>query len=105
MTNRKRRNDAKGYEFNLFDCEGLIINDGGKAYVYETVLIRKAKEITGYEQPVYSLYRDLHKAKSAKNIYGVRAICIDDFNKENFCCKVSVSTKKGKSSLFVHDTL
>ena len=102
---RKRRSDAKKYEFHLCNCEGLVIHENKKVYMFETVLIRKAKEITGYEQPVFSLYRDLHKAKSTKDIYGMRAVCIEDFNSEDFCCKVYVSTAPGKSALFVHDEM
>lgn len=102
---RKRRVDAKFYEFQFFDCENIVIEKDGKTYVYETVLIRRAKNLTGYEQPVYSLYRDLHKSTSAKVIYGVRAICIEDFNKEGFCCKVKVYKEKGKDALFIEDEL
>lgn len=102
---RKRRSDAKRYEFHLFNCGGLFIQENKKVYMYEAVLIRKAKEITGYEQPVFSLYRDLHKAKSVKDIYGMRAICLEDFNNEGFCCKVFVDTAPGKSALFVRDEL
>lgn len=103
--NRKRRTDAKGYTFQFFDCKDIVIEKDGKTYVYETVLIRRAKNLTGYEQPVYSLYRDLHKSTSAKVIYGVRAICIEDFNNEGFCCKVEIYTTKGKDALFIEDEL
>lgn len=102
---RKRRVDAKFYEFQFFDCGDIVIEKDGKTYVYETVLIRRAKNLTGYEQPVYSLYRDLHKSTSAKMIYGVRAICIEDFNKEGFCCRVKVRKEKGKDALFIEDEL
>lgn len=102
---RKRRSDAKKYEFHLYNCEGLVILENKKVYMYEAVLIRKAKEITGYEQPVYSLYRDLHKAKSVKDIYGMRAICLEDFNHEDFCCKVFADTAPGKSALMVLDEI
>lgn len=102
---RKRRTDAKFYEFQFFDCKDIVIEKDGKTYVYETVLIRRAKNLTGYEQPVYSLYRDLHKSRSARVIYGVRAICIEDFNAEGFCCKVTVSKSRGKDALFIEDDL
>lgn len=102
---RKRRSDAKKYEFHLFNCEGLVILENKKVYMFEAVLIRKAKEITGYEQPVFSLYRDLHKAKSVKDIYGMRAICLEDFNHEDFCCKVFVNTVPGKSALMILDEI
>lgn len=103
--NRKRRADATFYEFKFFDCGDIIIEKDGKTYVYETVLVRRARNLAGYAQPVYSLYRDLHKTASAKVIYGVRAICVEDFNAEGYCCKVSISKSKGKDALFIEDEL
>jgi hypothetical protein len=52
----------------------------GRTYVYEPVIMKKAKDVAKYEQPVFSLYRDLHKSKACKDIFGIRAIDIDAFN-------------------------
>ena len=102
---RKRRAGAKEYVFNYYGCKDVIIKEGKKIYVYETILIEKAKKLLGYTQPVYSLYRDLHKSSSAKLIYGIRAICAEDFNNEGFLCKVNVNTAEGTDGLFMEDEL
>ena len=105
LTEKKRRRDAVRYSFQFFGCKDVIMDIDGKRYVYEPVLMRLAKTVSNYTQPTYSLYRDLHKAESARDIHGVRAICVEDFNKENFLCKVTVSVGKGKNALFIEENL
>lgn len=98
---RKRRVDAMECTFKFYNCSGVTITDGGKTYVYEPVIMKKAKAVAKYEQPVFSLYRDLHKTKAYKDIYGIRAIDIEGFNAEGHCCKVIVAACSGKDSLQV----
>ena len=105
MTERKRRADAVEYTFNFYGCKDVIMTVNKKVYVYEPVLMNMAKRISGYTQPVYSLYRDLHKSKSGIDIHGVRAICVDDFNEEGFLCKIKVSTAEGTNALFMEDDI
>ena len=102
---KKRRKDAVGYMFKFFGCKDVVMNIDGKVYVYEPVLMRLAKTVANYTQPTYSLYRDLHRAQSARDIHGVRAICVEDFNNENFLCKISVSEAKGLNVLCIEDSL
>ena len=100
---RKRRRDAVRYDFYFFDCPDCLIKQGKKTYVYEAVIVRLAKKLVNYAQPVYSLYRDLHRCGSFKYIYGMRAICLEDFNAENMCCTVHVSAEPGKDVLMLED--
>ncbi len=89
---RKRRKDAVGYKFKLYGLATCTIyfSDSKKVYIYEAVLTREAKKVAGHTQALYSLYRDLHKTASATTIYGMRAICFDDFNAENHLCRLEI---------------
>lgn len=89
---RKRRKDAVGYKFKLYGLATCTIyfSDRKKVYIYEAVIMREAKKVAGHTQALYSLYRDLHKTASATTIYGMRAICFDDFNAENHLCKLEI---------------
>ena len=90
---RKRRKDAVGYKFKLYGLATCIIyfsDEPKKVYIYEAVVMREAKKVAGHSQALYSLYRDLHKTTSATTIYGMRAICFDDFNAENHLCKLEI---------------
>lgn len=102
---RKRRKDAVSYQFDLFGCTDYLMKVDGKIYAYESVIVREARKIAGYTQPVYSLYRDLHKSACGKEIHGVRAICLEDFNAESHLCKVNMYTEKGKNALLMNDEL
>lgn len=95
MSNRKRRVDAVAFTFHMYNCKDVIINLDDKDYIYEPVLIRKAKEIVPQGPAIWGLYRDLHKAESVREIYGIRAVCVDDFNKENMLCKVEIHKGAG----------
>lgn len=105
LTEKKRRKDAVSYTFQFFDCKDVMMSIDGKIYVYEPVLMRLAKTVSDYAQPTFSLYRDLHKAQSARDIHGVRAICVEDFNKENFLCKVQVYKSPGKNALMLEENM
>lgn len=105
LVKKKRRKDAVSYTFKFFGCKGVIMSIDGKVYVYEPVLMHLAKTVSNYAQPTFSLYRDLHRAVSARDIYGVRAICVEDFNNENFLCKISISEAEGTNALFIEDGL
>lgn len=96
---RKRRKDAVQYEFDLYNCKDYLIKDGNKTYVFQSVIAREATKLCGKTRPVSSLYRDLHRAKSAKEIYGVRAICLEDFNNEGLLCTVHMYPEKGEGVL------
>jgi len=89
---RKRRKDAVGYKFKLYGLATctIYLKDPKKVYIYEAVIMREAKKVAGHTQALYSLYRDLHKTESATTIYGMRAICFDDFNAENHLCKLEI---------------
>jgi len=102
---RKRRKDAVGYQFDLYGCADYLMKIDGKVYAYESVIVREARKVAGYTQPVYSLYRDLHKSASGKDIHGVRAICIEEFNKEGHLCSVNMYAKEGKNALLMEDEL
>lgn len=102
---RKRRANAVGYQYNLYGCADYLFKSEGKTYIYEPVLMREAKKLAGKSQALFSLYRDLHKSTSCKIIYGVRAVCADDFNHENFLCKIKVSAEAGTNALFMEDNL
>lgn len=102
---RKRRKDAVGYHFDLYGCGDYLMEVDGKVYVYESVIVREARKVAGYTQPVYSLYRDLHKSASSKDIHGVRAICLDDFNAEVHLCTVNMYVDEGKNVLSMTDEL
>lgn len=99
LNERKRREGAVAYTFDFYGCAPLIQMIDGKTYVYEAVLTKLAKNISGYTQPTYSLYRDLHRAESARDIRGMRAVCIEDFNAENFLCKINLHVEKGKDKV------
>lgn len=105
LIEKKRRKGSLSCEFKFFGCKDVMMNIDGKVYVYEPVLMRLAKTVSNYTQPTYSLYRDLHKAVSARDIHGVRAICVEDFNSENFLCKISISEAEGTNALFIEDSL
>ena len=107
MANRKRRVDAVSYTFHFYGCKDLIVKqEAGKTYVYAAVLLKRAKRLTnGYSQAVSSLYRDLRRAVSSKDIYGIRAICIEDFNREHLCCSVKVFEENGKDALMFTDEI
>ena len=96
---RKRRADAMECTFKFYNCATLIIKLEGKIYLYEPVIMKKAKAVAKYEQPVFSLYRDLHKTKCATTIFGIRAIDIEGFNNENHCCKLSICLGSGRDML------
>lgn len=92
---RKRRKDAVGYKFKLYGLATCTIHLSdkdrkAKNYIYEAVIMREAKKVAGHTQALYSLYRDLHKTESATTIFGMRAICFDDFNAENHLCKLEI---------------
>lgn len=105
LVEKKRRKDAVSYTFRFFGCKDVMMNIDGKVYVYEPVLMRLAKTVSNYAQPTFSLYRDLHRAVSARDIRGIRAICVEDFNNENFLCKISISETEGTNALFIEDSL
>lgn len=105
LIEKKRRKDAVSYTFMFFGCKDVMMNVDGKVYVYEPVLMRLAKTVSNYGQPTFSLYRDLHRAVSARDIHGVRAICVEDFNKENFLCKISISEAEGANVLYMEESL
>ena len=98
---RKRRVDAVECTFKFYNCATVTIFMEGKIYVYEPVIMKKAKAVAKYGQPVFSLYRDLHKTKAVKDIFGIRAIDIDGFNAEGHCCKLVVVQGAGKDTLLV----
>lgn len=102
---RKRRKDAVSYQFDLFGCADYLMKVDGKVYAYESVIVREARKVAGYAQPTYSLYRDLHKSACAKDIHGVRAICIEDFNKEGHLCSVRMFAEEGKNALTMEEEL
>ena len=106
---RKRRVDAKEYTFVFNGHSDVLIGQYDKSkkktFVYEAVILKLAKKLSGYNQSVYSLYRDLHKSKSASEIFGLRAICIEDFNQENLCCKLQFNDAPGKDALMIQDVL
>jgi hypothetical protein len=89
---RKRRKDAVGYKFKLYGLAACTIYLGSpkKVYIYEAVIMREAKKVAGHSQALYSLYRDLHKTTSATTIFGMRAICFENFNAENHLCKLEI---------------
>lgn len=90
---RKRRKDAVGYKFKLYGLATSTIyfsDEPKRVYIYEAVIMREAKKVAGHTQALYSLYRDLHKTASATTIYGMRAICFDDFNAENHLCRLEI---------------
>lgn len=89
---RKRRRDAVGYKFKLYGLATctICVSDPKKVYIYEAVITREAKRVAGHTQALYSLYRDLHRTTSAKTIFGMRAICFEDFNAENHLCKLEI---------------
>lgn len=89
---RKRRKDAVGYKFKLYGLDActFCIKERKKVCIYEAVIMREAKKVAGHTQALYSLYRDLHKTASAITVYGMRAICFDDFNAENHLCKLEI---------------
>lgn len=89
---RKRRKDAVGYKFKLYGLATctIYVSDREKCYLYEAVIMREAKKAAGHTQALYSLYRDLHRSVSATTIYGMRAICFEDFNAENHLCKLEI---------------
>lgn len=96
---RKRRVDAMECTFKFYNCATVTIFMEGKIYVFEPVIMKKAKAVAKYEQPLFSLYRDLHKSKAIKEIFGIRAVHIDGFNAEGHCCKLSVNQGPGKDTL------
>lgn len=98
---RKRRADAMECTFKFCNCATVTIFMENKIYVFEPVIMKKAKAVAKYEQPVFSLYRDLHKSKAVKEIFGIRAIDIDGFNAEGHCCKLAIVQKAGKDELIV----
>lgn len=98
---RKRRVDAMECTFKFCNCKDIKIESEGKTYIFEPVIMKKAKAVAKYEQPVFSLYRDLHKTKCAKEIYGIRAIDIAGFNDEGHCCKITMVASAGKDELVV----
>ena len=89
---RKRRKDAVGYKFKLYGLATctIYLGDPKKVYIYEAVIMREAKKVAGHSQALYSLYRDLHKTTSATTIFGMRAICFENFNAENHLCKLEI---------------
>jgi hypothetical protein len=92
---RKRRKDAVGYKFKLYGLATCTIHLSdkdmrAKNYIYEAVIMREAKKVTGRSQALFSLYRDIHKSQSATTVFGMRAICADDFNAENHLCKLEI---------------
>lgn len=89
---RKRRKDAVGYKFKLYGLATctIYLSDPKKIYIYEAVIMREAKKVAGRTQALFSLYRDIHKSQSATTIFGMRAICADDFNAENHLCKLEI---------------
>lgn len=87
---RKHRADGVSYKFRLFGCATYLIKLEGKFYIYEAVLMREAKKASAYTQALYSLYRDIHKTASARVVFGLRAICFDDFNKEGHLVNLEV---------------
>jgi hypothetical protein len=102
---RKRRKDAVSYQFDLYGCSDYLMKVDGKVYAYESVIVREARKVAGYTQPTYSLYRDLHKSASSKEIHGVRAICLEDFNAEEHLCTVHMYTDEGKNALLMTDEI
>lgn len=92
---RKRRAGAVSYHFKLYGCGDYLFEVDGKTYAYEALIMKRAKQISGYEQPVFSLYRDLHNCVSAREVRGLRAICIEDFNAEGKCCRIEMLRSKG----------
>ena len=98
---RKRRADAMECTFKFCNCAEVTIFMEGRTYVYEPVIMKKAKAVAKYEQPVFSLYRDLHKSKAYKDIFGIRAIDIDAFNAEGHCCTLEIRQGSGKDELIV----
>ena len=100
---RKRRVDAMECTFKFYNCAELTIyfSDSKKIYMFEPVIMKKAKAVVKYEQPVFSLYRDLRKSKAVKEIYGIRAIDIDGFNAEGHCCRIEIHQGSGKDTLLV----
>lgn len=102
---KKRRAGAVKYQFNLYGFADYIMKVDNKEYVYKTVLVREAKRVVGLTQPLYSLYRDLNKAAGTKDIHGVCAVCVNDFNMEGHLCSVKVFAEEGKSSLFMEDEI
>jgi len=89
---RKRRKDAVSYKFKLYGLATctIYLKDREKVYIYEAVIMREAKKVAGRTQALFSLYRDMHKTASATTIYGMRAICFEDFNAENHLCKLEI---------------
>lgn len=87
---RKHRTDGVAYKFRLFGCATYLIKIEGKYYIYEAVLMREAKKASAYTQALYSLYRDIHRTASAMEVFGLRAICFDDFNKEGHLVSLEV---------------
>lgn len=104
---RKRRKDAVKYEFDLYGCKDYFIKVAGKTYVYESVVVREAKKVFGnkYTQPIYSLYRDLQRTASAKDIYGLRAVCLEDFNSEGHLCSIRMFEEEGHSVMMFEEEL
>ena len=102
---RKLRVDAILYEFHLYNCAKYLIEVDGKIYAYEAVILKLAKQISGYTQPVYSLYRDLNRTEHSREIYGMRAICISDYNSEGNGCKVFMYKEAGKNMLSMEDSI
>lgn len=98
---RKRRRDAVGYKFKLFGCAAYLIKLDGKYYMYEAVIMREAKKAAGRSQALFSLYRDIHKAQSSTIIYGMRAICFDDFNNECHLCELEIHAEGFDTSNYV----
>lgn len=96
---RKRRADATEYLFKFYNCATVEINVSGKPYLFLPVVMAKAKALAPYEQALFSLYRDLSKSASVKTIYGIKAVCLDDFNAEGHCCKVQIFLGDGKDEL------
>jgi hypothetical protein len=92
LKERKRRRDAVGYKFKLYGLATctIYLRDREKSYIYEAVIMREARKVAGHTQALFSLYRDLHKTASATTIYGMRAICFEDFNTENHLCKLEI---------------
>ena len=89
---RKRRKDAVSYKFKLYGLATctIYLKDREKVYIYEAVIMREARKVAGHTQALFSLYRDLHKTASATTIYGMRAICFEDFNAENHLCELEI---------------
>ena len=98
---RKRRVDAMECTFKFYNCaqQTIYISDRQKIYMFEAVIMKKAKAVAKYEQPVFSLYRDLHKTKAWMMVYGMRAIDIDGFNAEDHCCKLEIHQGAGQDTL------